>query len=184
MRKDYTGERFNMLTVVSFSHSEKKDGWWNVRCDCGVEKKISSGNMRHKNNVSCGCHRNKKGETHNAFRGVGRLGNSVFNRFKIHAKKRHILFDLTIEDAWNIFEKQNGECALSGIKLELPTDYRYNWFTRSNASIDRIDSNKGYSLDNVQWVTKKINMMKQANSQSEFIEMCKLVAKKFDNKNE
>ncbi len=45
-----------------------------------------------------------------------------------------------------------------------------------NISIDRIDSNKGYYIDNIQLVYPKINMMKFTYSQDEFIDMCKLVS--------
>lgn len=47
----------------------------------------------------------------------------------------------------------------------------------TTASIDRINSNKGYSLSNVQWVHKTINKMKCKLSDDEFIAFCKAVAK-------
>lgn len=45
-----------------------------------------------------------------------------------------------------------------------------------NASSDRIDSDKDYTEDNVQWVYKIVNIMKQALDQTHFINMCKLVS--------
>ena len=45
-----------------------------------------------------------------------------------------------------------------------------------NISIDRIDSNKGYYIDNIQLVYPKINMMKFTYSQDEFIDLCKRVS--------
>ena len=45
-----------------------------------------------------------------------------------------------------------------------------------NISIDRIDSDQGYYIDNIQLVVPKINMMKFTYSQDEFIDMCKLVS--------
>lgn len=47
-----------------------------------------------------------------------------------------------------------------------------------NKSIDRIDSDVGYVLSNIQLVTKEINVMKSDMSHSHFIALCKLVAKK------
>lgn len=44
-------------------------------------------------------------------------------------------------------------------------------------SIDRIDSNGVYEEGNVQWVDKRINMMKGTLSNEEFIELCTMVAK-------
>jgi len=44
------------------------------------------------------------------------------------------------------------------------------------ASLDRIDSSKGYVKGNLQWVHKDINMMKNHYNQKYFIEICKKVA--------
>lgn len=178
MKFDYTNKKFGMLTCISYSHSDGKNSWWLCRCDCGTEKILRSVNMRNKNNVSCGCHRKKKGNQHNAWRGIGQLGNSVYGRLKLLAKKRSIPFEVSQEFLWKLFEKQKAKCALSGIDIILPTDYRPGYNSRSTASLDRIDSSKGYTNDNVQWVHKKINMMKQTYSQNEFIAFCKLVAEK------
>ena len=44
------------------------------------------------------------------------------------------------------------------------------------ASLDRIDSSRGYVIDNIQWVHKDINWLKNDWSQKEFIELCSRVA--------
>jgi hypothetical protein len=46
----------------------------------------------------------------------------------------------------------------------------------STASIDRIDSSKGYEEGNIQWVHKHVNFMKRTYSQDYFIDMCKKIA--------
>jgi len=48
----------------------------------------------------------------------------------------------------------------------------------NTASLDRIDSSKGYIEGNVQWVHKMVNMSKQQYTQEEFINMCIAVANK------
>ena len=45
------------------------------------------------------------------------------------------------------------------------------------ASLDRIDSSKGYIEGNVQWVHKRVNLMKGNMSTENFIEWCNLVVK-------
>ena len=45
------------------------------------------------------------------------------------------------------------------------------------ASLDRIDSSKGYIKGNVQWVHKEFNKMKLDLLDKEFIDICKLVHK-------
>lgn len=80
---------------------------------------------------------------------------------------------LTIEDIWNLYEEQEGVCALSGV----PIGWSEKGLT-ATASIDRIDSSEGYILENVQLVHKDINFMKQQFDQEYFINMCKAVADK------
>jgi hypothetical protein len=46
-----------------------------------------------------------------------------------------------------------------------------------NASLDRIDSSKGYAKDNIQWVHTMVNMSKNRYNQQKFVEMCIAVAR-------
>ena len=48
-------------------------------------------------------------------------------------------------------------------------------YTTKTASLDRIDSNLSYIKDNVQWIHKDLNRMKNEFSQDRFIEVCKAV---------
>jgi hypothetical protein len=76
--------------------------------------------------------------------------------------------------AWEIFESQGKRCKLTGWQLAMfPTSTSINSQT---ASLDRIDSTKGYVPGNIQWVHKHINMMKQHFPEEAFVEMCKAVA--------
>lgn len=101
---------------------------------------------------------------------------SWFNQFKAGAETRKLEWTLTLDDVANIYENQNGLCALTDESILFPeTGHPY----KALASIDRIDSSKGYVLDNVQLVTRQVNMMKQSYSQELFIETCSKVAKKF-----
>lgn len=51
------------------------------------------------------------------------------------------------------------------------------------ASLDRIDSSRGYEIDNIQWVHKDVNKMKMGLSQNEFIDICKIISKNNRGKN-
>lgn len=46
----------------------------------------------------------------------------------------------------------------------------------TTASLDRIDSSSGYGLENIQWLHKDINIMKNVHSQDYFLSLCKKVA--------
>lgn len=50
-------------------------------------------------------------------------------------------------------------------------------------SIDRIDSSKGYTRDNVVLVCSSINVMKNSHSIDEFINLCRSVVEHADTTN-
>lgn len=111
--------------------------------------------------------------------GIGNLTKTAYRYIKHNGLKRNISWDedLTIEYLWELLLKQNSKCALSGLYIELTEkrkDSNVN-FKYMTASLDRIDSSKGYSRDNVQWVHKDINRMKWCFSEDYFINLCKLV---------
>jgi hypothetical protein len=93
---------------------------------------------------------------------------------KNRANKVKMEFNLTIKYLWDLYIKQDKKCALSGVILNfLKNDYD----RLHNASLDRIDSSKGYIEGNVQWVDKYINTMKGSKTDKEFIEWCQKVVK-------
>ncbi len=55
-RSDLVGQKFNMLTVISFSHRNGYQKYWLCKCDCGNEKSILQGNITSGYTKSCGCH--------------------------------------------------------------------------------------------------------------------------------
>ena len=53
---DLVGKKFERLTVVKFSHLDKRNArYWCVRCDCGEERKVRDGHMKSGATKSCGC---------------------------------------------------------------------------------------------------------------------------------
>lgn len=74
----------------------------------------------------------------------------------------------TADELKRMVEKQEYRCALSGVKL-----------TPDTAQLDHIVplSEGGTNLiDNLQWLDARVNKAKGTMSQSEFVQMCKLVA--------
>jgi len=149
-------------------------------CVCGTKRAIQNNQLNHSYTKSCGC----KNPTR--FHGVvvGELSLSYYNHCKQNAKRRGMLFedDVTMDYLFNLYEKQNKLCVYSGASLLLNPRFGSQHRGVSNmqdvqtASLDRIDSKKGYIVGNVQWVHKNINMMKNNLSESNFIEWCHLVS--------
>lgn len=56
-RKNLTGNEYDELTVLGFSHSDPETGspLWLCRCSCGAEKAIHGYALEHGHYKSCGC---------------------------------------------------------------------------------------------------------------------------------
>lgn len=171
MIKDLKDKTFGYLKVLGDSGRRAQDGavLWEVECVCGKKKYLKRNNLLR--NKSCGC---KKIELQRAavFKGYKEIYATHWNDIKYAAKQRKLRFDITIEDAWELFIKQNRQCALTGEPLIFNSKC---WIYDGTASLDRIDSTKGYVKGNVQWVHKRVNMMKQQYSTEEFFHWCKKI---------
>lgn len=86
---------------------------------------------------------------------------------KQHAKKNKREFDIDIEFLNKIFNEQQEKCVLTGIKFD----------DENLPSLDRIDSSKGYTKENIQLVLIRINKMKSDLKQNDFIDLCIDVAR-------
>lgn len=90
-----------------------------------------------------------------------------FKKAKESAKRRDILFNLTIEDLNFLYKKQQGRCFYSNRILLLQLK------SPDALSIDRIDSNGSYNLSNCVLCTYQVNLMKSSFTTNEFIETCR-----------
>ena len=169
------GKKFGRLTVIEpvFRRNTKKEFRWKCQCDCGNIVDIKRGSLVYNKTKSCGCLKEElTGNSHHAWKGFGNIPGGFMSKYKNHAKRRGILFDLSLSYLDNLFQHQNGRCALTGKLLSFEN---YGYKNYANASLDRIDSNKAYIEGNVQWVDKDINFMKQSISQESFIKLCQSV---------
>ena len=75
------------------------------------------------------------------------------------------------------WEKQNGICEFSGINLILSSYKKIDKSLIYAASLDRIDSSKGYIKGNIRWVSRSINYMKNTMSDDMVNELIDLIVK-------
>lgn len=148
-------------------------------CVCGKEftRRLDYLQKKKTHIVSCGClnPKNNKGSKSSTWKGVGDLSAQYYGMIKNRAKKKNIVFDVSKEFLWDLFEKQKRTCALSGLPLNLSHSKRCE--DEQTASLDRIDSSKGYTKENVQWVHKDVNLMKNTLQESHFLELCEAIYK-------
>jgi hypothetical protein len=162
------GEIYDKLTIINFTKENGKKVAI-CKCICGntVNRRPELLKKINKTN-NCGC------QHRGGWKGVGELSQTTMCRIERNAKVRNLTFDVSIENLWKLYEQQNGKCALTGLQI----DFAEKTTDPNDASLDRIDSNKGYVIDNLQWVHKDINKMKMELDEKRFIELCKLVSNK------
>lgn len=181
-REVFKGDRFGKLITVEKFNEKDAQGrlrlLWLCQCDCGKTKKIRQNSLGNPTE-SCGCKRPPKvpSNEHYLWKGVGEISGWYFSSIGNRSNYHNFKMEVTKEYMWELFLKQERKCALTGLPLKFVQSQRDNKNGEQTASIDRIDSTKGYTKDNIQWVHKDVNKMKNAFPQERFIEICKLVAK-------
>lgn len=78
----------------------------------------------------------------------------IYNRLKSSAKQRGIHFDLTLSDLNNLTFPIN--CPV----LSIPLQSNFGKSAANSISIDRIDSTKGYTIDNIVVISNRANKLK------------------------
>lgn len=178
--RDLAGQTFGWLTAVRLVGKHMRYGMvWAVRCRCGKQLRILGADLTKKPRRptqrprSCGCY----GKTHRGkrYRGVGDLSGTRWRSMQKSATARGLTFNLTHVYAWELLLAQKHRCALSGVPIHLsPSSMKAG---ASTASLDRIDSARGYEPGNVQWVHVEINDMKSNYPEAEFVRWCRRVAR-------
>ena len=140
-----------------------------VQCSCGNIRYITTSQLL--SNKYEKCKKCSDGKLLNGFR-IG-----FIRKIERNAYSRNIEYSplLTSKFLYKLLEKQNFKCALTGeylldenLNLDKPQE-------ELNLSLDRINSNIGYLPNNVQWVTKQVNLSKSTLNNQEFLNLCKKV---------
>lgn len=110
----------------------------------------------------------KVGNKGHRWKGFGNVPGAHLSHVKAHATTRRLDFEITCEDVHNQITAQNNICSMTGIPIS---------FTDKTASVDRIDSARGYTPDNIQITHKNVNVMRWKMTIPEFRHWCSLVVK-------
>jgi hypothetical protein len=157
-------DRYGRLTVLEETRGKEKGKYWICNCDCGKTVTVSGHGLKRGKTLSCGCYQaeirrivglREPGET--SYR-------RKFNLVRRGAIHRDIPFELTFDQCKFIMHGNCVYCAQipqlwntylagNGVPKEKRDEYKMNPATIERAniyvnSIDRIDSDKGYTLDN------------------------------------
>lgn len=159
---DITGIKHNEWTPLEKLGRVRNKQRWKCQCSCGNIREVILTDLLKGISKSCG-------ECYNKYE----FCHEYYCRIKDLANRRNINFELTFIDLWNLFLKQNRKCALSGQDINFMSAH----FMRKNkieqtSSLDRINNNLGYTIENVQFVHKDVNWIKHKLNETFFIDMC------------
>lgn len=172
-----TNKKFHKLTVVEYIDKKRYKGGgtyhiYKCKCECGNFCFKTSGNLKRGNSKSCEACENLNSHFSKI---EGKIPSQIKLNINYRCKKNGLDFNLTDDFLWNLYLAQNKKCAISGIDINFGISSTKKYLI--TASLDRIDSSKGYIEGNVQWVHKRINAMKLDDSQEDFIKWCHIVSK-------
>ena len=159
------GTRVGRWTVIGLNRDGTRSGtYYDCICDCGTKRPVWSSNLLEKLSLSCGClnreilRRRRKPADVKAI-------TSILGSYRWNAKDRGLPFELTREDVAKLIGQPCYYCGVEGSN-HAPSrsgeGFRYN-------GIDRVDSSRGYFLDNVVACCGDCNRRKSATPQAEFI---------------
>lgn len=182
-KHDIIGKTFGFLIVRKMAQTEKstKAQSWRAICDCKCGNKnidVHPQALIRNQTTSCGCRRDQynktRGKNSSLYKGYEDISGKYWGIIKDRAIRRGYNIEIDIKFVWELYLKQGKKCKLSGLPIYFANANRK--VSETTASLDRIDSTKGYIKDNVQWVHKKVNIMKNKMPEDEFIRICKLIA--------
>ena len=171
-RKINIGDKINKLTFIGYSDNKyrNKHGWFQCDCENKTIKEINMINVKNNNVKSCGCLL-VEGTSIRLRGGYKDISGRYYSSIKCRAFAKNREFSVTLKYLWYLYLKQDRKCKFTGNLL-----YFKNFdCKKQNASLDRIDSSKGYIECNVQWIDKRVNMMKSTMTDEEFIILCRCI---------
>lgn len=170
-KKDLLGQWFGKSEVIRYigsmvrgKTSPRPSNVWELKCGCGNIFQTHAEYLMAGSTVSCGCHKSNFYNTH-----YRKSFCQYYSNIKKDATRRKLTFLVSKEDLELLLKKQENKCKLSGLHISMED---------GSASLDRICNERDYTLDNVQWVHRKVNYMKNTLNQAEFISLCSFIHRK------
>lgn len=146
-------------------------------CNCSLTKN----NYRRINNITCsrGANKNRFRKCDICYKKTARTINTVdkkigliYSSAKTRAKRKNIPFTITKNDISLLWDTQRQKCFYTNEPMS------YELGSPSMVSIDRFDSDKGYTTGNICLTTWEINRIKNDIPLHRFLEICKKITEK------
>lgn len=167
--RDLTGQQIDGWYVIRFYDYVLGNAFWWCQCSCGLQKSVKAQDLLGGTSRRCkDCAKLPRAND-------DKIPNNCWTTMTYNATKRGIDMPLTREEYYQILVDQQFRCALSGVELYMSKNTSEQIERKTTASLDRIDNSKPYTRDNVQWIHKDINTMKNVFTQSYLIEWCRKI---------
>lgn len=181
--EDLRGKVFGRFTVLQRDLSRKNKTFWLCRCSCGIQKSVYSAHLKSGHSKSCGCLKKesclkqipkmrqiniqfepKIASARSVWQRVYSDGNLTFDEFyEITQLNCHYCN----EPPNNFFSKRKANNCKNKLLIDEDT-FIYN-------GLDRLDSSKNHSKNNVVPCCKWCNYAKRERSKDEFLEWVRKV---------
>ena len=179
--KDRTGDKHGRLTVISHAGKDHRNKHlWLCLCDCGNEKVIVSDNLSSGKSNSCGCLKAeflaRKGNQYGLYED---RENALLKVQYSHLKRRNVNKGFVETMSFDVFSRLlKSPCSYCGLEYskeiedrlsESKKQKRLSDYVLKCNGIDRIDSSKGYTVENSVACCKYCNTAKNTMSVDEFL---------------
>ena len=178
--KDRTGDKYGRLTVMSYAGIDHRNKHlWLCLCECGNEKIVVSDNLSSGKSNSCGCLKAeflaRKGNQYGLYHDREEALLKVqYSHLKRRDKKKGFTDTMSFED-FSLLSKS--PCKYCGLEYSKKIEDRQNESKKQKRlsdhvlecnGIDRVDSLKGYTVENSVACCKYCNRAKLNNTEEYF----------------
>lgn len=158
------GKRFGRLVALYPNGRDHKGHViWHCRCDCGNECDVPSRYLTGRNTTSCGCYgreQQRKAVTihGDSYTRLYRVYSGMLKRCRTpntHEYENYGGRGVTVCEEWQSYEGFRDWAMANGYDPDAK---------HGKCTLDRIDTNKGYSPDNCRWVSMKTQERNKRNN--------------------
>ena len=185
--KDRTNDKYGRLTVISHAGKDHRNKHlWLCLCDCGNKKVVVSDNLSSRKSNSCGCLKAevlaRKGNQYGIHEDREKALLKVqYSHLKRRDKNKGFSDTISLE----VFSRlSKSSCKYCGLEHSKEIEDRLNESKKQKRlsdhvlkcnGIDRVDSSKGYTLENSVSCCKYCNTAKNTMAESDFYNWIKRV---------
>jgi len=167
-KTDHSGKKYGHLTLLYFvrGNGAGKGATWMALCDCGNKKEVDGRAVKKGQVKTCGkCEYwrgliSYKGERGVSIKAAERV---LFSSYTAGAYKRGLPFELDLPQFIDLIHKNCVYCGVEPRQKVKDSKLKYN-------GIDRLENDKGYTLENSRSCCGTCNRMKSSSNYIEFLE--------------